>query len=292
MGKASRRKRAHPGVRAPYRAPIPFVPRPYAGLAGEVELVAMREFVPCGTLTARTDAAHGAREFDFATLLPDGVAAMVRPDGRILVGAQTRFHSGDLSHDQAAGLLAAIQAADAGRTGVVEVDVRDPAPRLQDVLAPDWRPHLDVAEDFGFWFDPHQEVTEQMARALVRNREDVVPTAEVPGVRGMYWCRMSRTFVRYVQQADEDRTFAALARLQVAGRARLGEGSRFAGAFRACGLAIPVFELAAGQSAEDAAADAVRFARDLDGALAVADALSQEERRARDGLVSRQVTVR
>ena len=66
MGKASRRKKVtDPAKLKAYRPPIPFVARPYEGLPKEIELVAMRELIPAATLTARTDADHGAVEFDF-----------------------------------------------------------------------------------------------------------------------------------------------------------------------------------------------------------------------------------
>ncbi len=103
MGKASRRKKVtDPAKLKAYRPPIPFVARPYEGLPKEIELVAMRELIPAATLTARTDADHGAVEFDFVTLLPEGHPAMVRPDGRILVALQTRSNSADLGHDAGA----------------------------------------------------------------------------------------------------------------------------------------------------------------------------------------------
>ena len=97
MGKASRRKKVtDPAKLKAYRPPIPFVARPFEGLPKEIELVAMRELIPAATLTARTDADHGAVEFDFVTLLPEGQPAMIRPDGRILVALQTRSNSADL----------------------------------------------------------------------------------------------------------------------------------------------------------------------------------------------------
>lgn len=108
----------------------------------------------------------------------------------------------------------------------------------------------------------------------------------------MYWCEMNRTFVRYVTDADESKLFTALARLQAAGAARMGEGSRFVGAFRACGIAIPVFEIPDGVGPDDVAADAAALAAAVTEALAVTTALTPEERRAREGLVSRQVTIR
>jgi len=297
MGKASRRKKISPtaaeaGGRPAYRAPVPFQERPFEGLPAEVQLVAMREFIPCATMAARTIQEHGAVDLDFATLLPDGHAAMVRGDGRILVGLQTRFHSGDLSHDAGGALAAAISLQLDGGEGMVSVDVRDPAPRLQDLLDPTVGADLQVLQDFEYWFDPEAEVTPEMEQALRQNRDDVVPTAEVPGVPGMYWCRMNHTFIRYVTDHPESQLFAALARLQVQGRARIGQDSRFVGAFRACGLAIPVFEIDEGARPEDVAGDARALADALSEALEVTGPLTADERRARDGLVSRQVTIR
>lgn len=293
MGKANRRKKvANPAAAAAYRAPIPFVARPFEGLAREVELVAMREIIPAAIMSARTDAAHGSVGFDLVTLLPDGLSAMIRPDGRILVAAQTRSASADLSHDLAGALLTAIAKKEAGAEGAVDFDVREPSERLQDLLDPEGFSEMEILEDFRFWLDPEEELDEHTRHALEENREAIIPTVAVPGVHGMYWCEMNRNFVRFVADVDESRLFDALARLHAEGRARLTEGSRFVGAFRACGIAIPVFELAEGETADDVAKDAAAFAAALEEALAETTPLSPEERRARQGLVSRQVTIR
>jgi hypothetical protein len=50
MGKASRRRKgADQGSRAPRVEPAPFVPRPFEGLPGETDWVAMREILPAAT---------------------------------------------------------------------------------------------------------------------------------------------------------------------------------------------------------------------------------------------------
>ncbi len=291
MGKASRRKKvANPA--ADYRAPIPFVARPFEGLVREVELVAMRELIPAAMMSARTDAAHDSVEFDIVTLLPDGRSAMLRADGRILIAAQTRANSADLSHDMGAALLAALSAKEEGKTGLIDLDVREPAERLQELVDPTSFSEMEILENFAFWLDPSEEIDDHTRRALEENREEIIETVPVPGVEGMYWCAMNRNFVRYVSTVEENRLFDALARLQGAGKARLSEGSRFVGAFRACGLVIPVFELVEGETAEDIAASAQNFMKALDESLAVQEALSAEERRIKQGLVSRQVTIR
>ncbi|WP_022867205.1 DUF5926 family protein [Schaalia vaccimaxillae] len=293
MGKASRRKKVtNPDKLAAYRAPIPFVARPFEGLPKEVELVAMREIIPCATMTAVTNKEHGGVEFDLVTLLPDGHPAMVRPDGRILVALQTRFNSADLSHDVAAAVLAAIAAKDNGDEGVIDFDVREPSERLQDIIDPESFTAMVIAEDFSYWFSPDEDIDEQTQRALQQNREEIIPTEAIAEVPGMFWCEMNRNFVRFVTDIDESPLFNGLARLAVAGKAHVGEGSRFVGAFRACGIAIPVFELAEDATASDVAADAKAFADELDQALKVDEPLSADERRIRQGLVSRQVTIR
>lgn len=293
MGKASRRKKVTTAVNRPTpRVVIPFVERPYEALSAEVELVAMREIIPCAVMSARTNADHGSVEFDFVTLLPDGKPAMIRSDRRILVALQTRNSSPDLSHDAGAALLAAIAAERAGTEGAISVDVREAAPRLQDLLDPEGFGEMVLFQDYGYWFDPSDELDEQTSRALEQSRQEVIPTEAVPGVAGMFWCEMNRNFVRVVTDIDEYKLFTALARLRAAGAAHMGEGSRYVGAFRACGIAIPVFELAEGVSASDVAPDAAVFAEGLAEALTLSEPLTPQERRAREGLVSRKITIR
>lgn len=293
MGKASRRKKVDPSKLKNYRPAIPFVDRPFEGLPREREMVAMREIIPCATMTARTNADYGDVEFDFVTLLPDGAGAMVRGDGRIQVGLQTRFHTGDLSHDVGSALAAAIKFEEAGNEGVVQFDVRDPGPRLQQVLDLEGeQPAMVVLEDFGYWFDPNEEIDSDRATALEQNRQDMVPTEEVPGTEGMYWCAMNNNFVRFVVAENEDKLYTALARLQADGDAVIGEDSKFVGAFRACGIGIPVFQVAPEFEASDLTKPAQRLADALKAALANEAPLTDEEKRTRAGMVSRQVTIR
>ncbi len=272
--------------------------RPFEGLAVEGELVAMRELIPCAVLPAKTNAANGSTEFDFVTLLPDGAAALVRPDGRILIGLQTRFASGDLSHDLGGALLKALEAKQAGEEGTVSFDVRDQAPRLQELLDDQFlgdklaQSPLVIEENFSYWFDPNEAQDADTLAALEQNTADMVPTEAVPNAPGAYWCEMNNNFVRYVTDKPEDDLFTALARLQDEGKASLGEGSKFVGAFRASGLAIPVFQVAPELSAADLEEPTRTFEEDLRAALDNPAPLTEAQRRIRQGLVSRQVTVR
>lgn len=293
MGKASRRKKVtNPANRPAFRAPIPFVDRPYEGLSAEKDLVAMREIIPAATLTTRTNDKYGNEDVIIATLAPEGYPALVRKDGAIVIGLQTRSNSGDLSHDAGAAIIAAMQYKEDGGQGVVDLDVREPAPRLQDVLDLDSFGTMELHSDFSYWFDPNEELDADTKHALEHSAEEIIETVAIPGVEGMFWAAMNSNFVRYVTDIDESKLFTALARLHAAGKANLGEGTRFVGAFRAAGIAIPVFEVAPEHTAADLAVAAAELVKGVEAALADDAPLTHDERRARQGLVSRQVTIR
>jgi hypothetical protein len=85
---------------------------------------------------------------------------------------------------------------------------------------------------------------------------------------------------------------AGLARLARAGELTLGPQTRFAGMFRAHGLLVPVWDLPPETEAqaweEPVAAFAERYATARDAGTE----LDAEERRARAGLLGRQVSLR
>jgi hypothetical protein len=95
-----------------------------------------------------------------------------------------------------------------------------------------------------------------------------------------------------VRPEPEEQLLDALARLSASEEILLGEGTRYAGAFRALGLVVPVWDLPADTPAEDWTGPAAEFQTRLERALAVTDPLNADERRARAGLISRQVTLR
>ena len=82
-----------------------------------------------------------------------------------------------------------------------------------------------------------------------------------------------------------------LARLHAAREDAVVDGARFVGAFRAAGLIVPVWELPDGTGAESLAEPVAAFATTLEEAIARDGALDADERRARAGLVSRQVSL-
>ena len=84
----------------------------------------------------------------------------------------------------------------------------------------------------------------------------------------------------------------ALARLQARGELALGEGTKYAGSFRAHGLLVPVWDLDRELHAKEWAEPVAEFAKRLDAALADTTPLTDAERRARDALAGKQITLR
>ncbi|MCL1899476.1 MAG: DUF5926 family protein, partial [Promicromonosporaceae bacterium] len=65
-----------------------FVLRPFEGLPSEPDWVAFREVVPAATATAKTVKKYGGKDVLICTLLPNGVAAMKKFDGTVLLALQ------------------------------------------------------------------------------------------------------------------------------------------------------------------------------------------------------------
>jgi hypothetical protein len=270
-----------------------FVLRPFEGLPSEPDWVAMREIVPSATAPLRTTAEHGARDVLLVTILPGGYAAMHRPDGTVLLALQGVLSTGDLSRDLAAALLEAIDA-EPGTAISAPADASD-GPRLQDVLDLSVPFEVTVHDGYDYWVDATAERTADVEASLSEAAEATIPTVKIPGVESAYWCRMSREFVRWARPEPEDQVVDAIARLHAERRSAItlpdGEG-RFLGMFRAAGIVVPVWELPRGTEAADVEAPLAELGERLAEALAVTEPLDANQRRARAGIVSRQVTLR
>lgn len=256
------------------RAATTFVSRPFEGLPHEDRWIAMREILPAATMKATLTTKE---EVTFTTLLPEQAAALRTVSGKLLVAMQSPTSSGDSSRDIASAVSAA-QALEPGEflaaapTGTSE--------RLQDIVA--GVADLELHRTFDYWeLDSH--TTEHAS-------EGVIPT-EALKVEGAYWCEFpERRVVRWVITDGEDAILDGLARLASAGENKCGEGSRYLGAFRADGVMIPVWEVSG-----DAASVTVplkKLADSLTKAIKSNSPLSAEERRARAGLIGRNVTLR
>ena len=267
-----------------------FVLRPFEGLPGEPDWVALKEIVPAATATARTTAEHGARDVLVTTILPMGWPALHRADGVILLALQTVGGSGDASRDLAAALLEALELEPGN--AVQPSGLPGAGPRLQDVLDLSVPFEVTVQPGYGYWLAPGTEVTPELSTAIGEADADIAATVKLAGVESAYWVRFgSREFVRWAQPHDEQQVLDALARLH-ARRESGFDDAKFVGYFRASGLVVPVWELASGTEAAEIEKPVVDFLPRFAAALADGSPLDANARRARAGLVARQVTLR
>lgn len=267
------------------------VTRPFEGLAGECDWVALREIVPSATARVRTSAVHGGRDVTIATVLPLAWPALHRADDTVLVGLQTQVGSGDAGRDVAHALLAAL-AAPAG-SSITDGVAPFGSPSLADVLDPTLPFAVEVHEGFDFWLGEGTEVTAEVRSSMEAANEAVVPTRRLTSVEAAYWCEVgAKRHLRWVMPHAEDALLDALARLHAAGELTLMDGARYVGAFRADGLVVPVWDLPGDADADDVEKPAAQLADRLAVALTVTTPLTAAERGARAGVVSRQLTLR
>ena len=300
MGKASRRRKhgadQGSGEAATTKVePAPFVSRPFEGLPNETDWVAMREILPAATASvtfAKGKAPSGAPTgVTVATVLPMAWPGLHRADGTVLIGTQSGSVSGDASRDLAGCLLAAA-AAEQGTPITTTAGATADSPRLQDLLETSAPFEVTVHEGFDFWVGD-SELDDDAKSSLERANESVIPTVKMDAAASAYWCRIGeRTHIRLVLPEDEDTATDALARLHAAGESGLGGPTRLLGAFRACGLLVPVWDLEPEKSATDYEAALGDFMKRYATAAASTEPLTVDERRARSGLLSRQVTLR
>jgi hypothetical protein len=274
------------------------VTRPFEGLASECELIALREFVPSAT-AALPLLVSSERTLTLATVLPVAAAGLVRSDETAFVGLQVQTHSGDIGKDVARSINWALTAEPGDVLSVAgpELDEDPAAPvRLTDLIDPKAELTPELHTDFAWWLpEDSDEPSGEVALSLERANAAILPTERLRGMRAAYWVDAGeRSHLRWVRPEPEEELLAALSRLSVRGELDLGEGSRFAGSFRAHGLLVPVWDL----DREMHAREWEEPAQALDARLTAAveslvdEPVTEAERRARDGLRGRQVTLR
>lgn len=265
--------------------------RPFEGIASECDLVAMREIIPAATAKLTLAGEHADRDVTLATVLPMAWPALVRADGSIMLGLQVNVGSGDASRDLADALLSALEAEPGEPVALNRVT--EDSPRLQDLIDIDAPLDITVHESFDFWVEGAGEVAPEVKASLERASAYAHPTVKLASVPSAYWTQMGeKEHVRWVMPQDEEQVLKALSRLHAAGEDSLGEGSRFVGMFRFQGVVCPVWDLPLGTGAAGVEEAAREFGARFDAALASAEPLTNEERRARAGITTRQVTLR
>lgn len=266
-------------------------PRPFEGRVDEGDWIALRELVPSATAPLRlADPAHADRSVTLATVLPLALAAIVRDDGRIMLGLQVHGRSGDVSRDIAQVLEQALDAEPGAMLSATGLP--GPGPRLQDLLDP--APiRITVHDDFGFWLDGSAEPTPEVRASLERANSAVTPTRRLESVDAAYWCDAGdKAHLRWAMTHDEDRLLDGMARLAAAGSLGLGQGSRHVGSFRAHGRLVPVWDLPRDAEPADWEAPALAWRERLTAALADDSSFTDEQRRCREGLRGRQLVLR
>jgi len=290
MSKGARKKGPKPERKVKVRDV--FVGQPFEGLAAEPELIALREFVP--SATAKLSLANSDETVTLGTVLPMAAAAFVRSDGERFVGMQVQTRSSDISRDLGRSLRWVL---DAKPGDVLAVPDTTSAPadgeRLQDLLIPGAELEATLHTDFSWWLPEDADASGEVGLSLERANEAIMPTERLSP--GAYWVLAGdKAHLRWVRPEAENLLLQALARLSAAGEIGLGDDSRYAGSFRAHGLLVPVWDLDPEAHAREWADGANELGARLEAALKSLDAepLNAAERRSRDGLIGRQLTLR
>jgi hypothetical protein len=272
-----------------------FVARPFEGLADEPEWIALRELVPAASAPLRLKdeiiEEYGERPVTLSTVLPMAWPAMTRQDGRVFIGLQRHVQSGDVSRDLAVAILNGLRT-EPGDTVAVPA-LPGEGPRLQDILD-DGPLDITMHDTFEYWLDAEQAGDATVKASLERANASIYPTVRLGAAHAAYWCRVApdKGHVRWVLPDPEEAALDALSRLSASGDLLLGDGTKFAGMFRAHGLLVPVWDIPGEPDAPTWEAPLTEFAKRYADALADTVPLDAASRRAKQGLVGRQLTLR
>ena len=292
------RRQAKLAARAAERAALQRDPRPYKDFAEEANLIALQEFVPAAH--AELDVKGIDRKVQLVTVLPGAVAAVVREEGEgeeAMVALQ-RQHSGPNPHKDLAFALNWLKDAKPGDTlGTAIADGNQP--ELSELIDPKQTLDIKVEQDF-FWWLPEgtDRSNPQVVQSLQHVNDTLMPSAhidvDVPGA--VWWIDAGeKAHIRWVRLEDEETLLTALARVSAAGELNLGEDTRFAGVYRTHGIVVPVFDLDPTVDADSYKSELERVDKAIAKALEHKDqgleSLTADERKARDNIRSRQVTI-
>lgn len=285
------RRQAKLAARAAERAALTVDPRPFHTTGVECDLIAMREFVA----SAAFDITIDGETVRICTILPGAVAAHRLEEqfgGLRMVGVQSAQPSNYPASDIAAAIQWVLQAqpGDVLRTA----GGTDTTPSLGTYLPADLHPQIDVYDDFNWWVPDTSTLDPQTAQSIRAANDAMMISRRLDTATGAAWWVDTREkgHVRWVRPENEDDMFTALARLHAAHQLTLGEGSRYAGMFRAYGLLVPVFDVDRTQPADHWQAALDTLGDTMEKALAATDPLTAAERNSRNLLNSRQVTIR
>lgn len=287
------RRQAKLAARAAQREALMGNPRPFADFAEEADLVAVREFAP--SVVIPVTVAGATRTVKLCTVLPGGVAALTRAADQgndALVALQTQARTNDGAADLARALAWA-RDAEPGQQLAAATD-GEVAP-LSEILTAVDLDNAEVHQDFEWWLPEGIERTPMIEQNLQVANDAIMPsyrlTANVAGA--VWWIDPGeRAHIRWVRREDEKPLLDALARVHAADHLSLGEGTKFAGVFRADGLLVPVWDLDNTKPHEHWISVIEEADKRIAQALASTEPLTADERKSRETIVSRQVTIR
>lgn len=288
------RRQAKLAARAAERAKLAKDARPYDGYAIEADLIALQEFVPSAHFTA--DVKGIDRKVTIGTVLPGAVAALVRSEedgGEAFVALQTQ-RRGDNPNRDLAFALNWVKNAKPGES--LEIGISDGTePALDELLEKNSIPEITVEQDFNWWLTEEALQNPQVAATLKQANDSVLPSdrveAEIAGAA--WWINPGeKAHIRWIRQDAETDLLNALARLHAAGELHLGEGSKFAGVFRTHGVLVPVWDLDNSKANNEWAAGLEALDKKIADAISSGDALTADEQKSKQTIISREVTIR
>ncbi len=288
------RRQAKLAARAAERAKLAKDARPYDGFANEADLIALQEFVPSAYF--EVDVKGVDRKVTIATVLPGAVAALLRSEedgGDAFVALQTQ-RRGDNPNRDLAFALNWVKDAQPGDS--LEVGIADGTePDLADLLDKSATPEITVSQDFNWWLTEQALQNPQVAATLQRANDSVLPSDRVDAdITGAAWWidPGEKAHIRWVRPEGETELLHALARLHAAGDLHLGEGSKFAGVFRTHGILVPVWDLDRSKSHDEWKGGLEALDKKISEALSASEALTADEQKSKQTIISREVTIR
>lgn len=271
-----------------------FVARPFEGVNGEAELIAMMELLASATCEVRF-AAHPQipkrLQGTLVTLLPGGACALRTDENEILIALQTQVHSSDRSADVARSIITAATAPIGEFVAATVSHHREV--RMQDLLDPSFALQPVVQPDFQWWHDlgvADPKLADDK-EAVADMNESIIPATRI-GDAAFFLEMNGRTQVRMVLPEAELIGTDAFARMLAAGEESLGTQTRWLGNFRTCGVLAPVWDVPSTWQAADAKAALATFLKGYQAAVAKTQSLSSAERQARATVVGKFVTLR
>ena len=289
------RRQAKLAARAAERAALSVDSRVFQGVGAECDLIAMRELVASATFPVTVIGPEGEVEVTICTVLPGAIPALRFDEefgGTRLVAVQSPTPSNDPARDLAAAIEWVLATQPGENTRHVEATADTPA--LADYLPADTAPEVTVHENFNWWIPEGAELNPQMQQGINAANQAMMPSVRLTADKGaVYWTHAGdKAHVRWVRPEDEDDVFRALVKVHAAGGLTLGEGSRYAGMFRAHGRIVPVFDVDVEQPADTWQEGLDTLGAAIEAALGDKSPFTAEERTSRNLLNSRQITIR